>query len=157
MIDIQPTCEKSQLLRALANIQLVREGLYEHRDTEDLEIDAPVVPEKDPEIPPDRISVGMIALTDRGLRVEAIVMNARDYADIRRWGRDLIDVECVVERMRMGHMAMLGDVPIIVSGEQTVGEILYVGVGDDGGVASSTIQVVKIMEDGRGGCKVHRR
>lgn len=37
------------------------------------------------------------------------VMNARDYADIRRWGRDHLNIECSRERLRAGIQATLVD------------------------------------------------
>jgi len=49
------------------------------------------------------------------LRVARVYMNARDYADLRKWGRDILDVETQQTLLKTGLMATLHGAQIIVS------------------------------------------
>ncbi len=49
------------------------------------------------------------------LRVARIFMNARDYADIRKFGRDILDIETQATLLKTGLMATLWGAQIIVS------------------------------------------
>lgn len=57
-----------------------------------------------------------VSLVDRhDLRVTRIYMNARDYGDIRKWGRDILDPESQQVLLRTGLMGTLWGAQIIVS------------------------------------------
>lgn len=49
------------------------------------------------------------------LRVARVFMNARDYADLRKFGRDILDIETQAELLRSGIMATLWGAQIITS------------------------------------------
>ena len=49
------------------------------------------------------------------LRVARVYMNARDYADLRKFGRDILDIESQATLLKTGLMATLWGAPIIVS------------------------------------------
>jgi len=52
---------------------------------------------------------------EHDLRVARIYMNARDYADIRKFGRDILDIESQGTLLKTGMMATLWGAKIIVS------------------------------------------
>ena len=49
------------------------------------------------------------------LRVARVFMNARDYADLRKWGRDILDIETQATLLKTGLMATLHGAQIIVT------------------------------------------
>lgn len=49
------------------------------------------------------------------LRVARVYMNARDYADLRKFGRDILDIETQATLLKTGLMATLWGAQIIVS------------------------------------------
>lgn len=49
------------------------------------------------------------------LRVARIYMNARDYTDIRKWGRDILDIESQAALLKTGLQAVLWGAQIITS------------------------------------------
>lgn len=57
------------------------------------------------------------------LRVARIYMNARDYADIRKFGREILDIESQAALLKTGLMATLWGAQIIVSRLVPVGFI----------------------------------
>lgn len=64
------------------------------------------------------------ALIERhDLRVARIFMNARDYADIRKFGRDILDIESQRELLRTGLQATLWGAQIITSRLVPVGTV----------------------------------
>lgn len=52
---------------------------------------------------------------ERDLRVARIYMNARDYADVRKFGRDILDIESQGTLLKTGMMATLWGAKIIIS------------------------------------------
>jgi len=64
------------------------------------------------------------ALIERhDLRVARIYMNARDYADLRKFGRDILDIETQATLLKTGLMATLWGAQIIVSRLVPVGTV----------------------------------
>jgi len=59
------------------------------------------------------------------LRVARVFANATDYTDIRKWGRDILDIESQASLLKTGLMATLWGAQIIVSRRVPVG-YLYV-------------------------------
>ena len=57
------------------------------------------------------------------LRVARVFMNARDYADLRKFGRDILDIEAQATLLRTGLMASLWGAQIIVSRLVPVGTV----------------------------------
>jgi len=57
------------------------------------------------------------------LRVSRIFMNARDYTDIRKFGRDILDIESQAVLLKTGLMAYLWGAQIIVSRIVPVGAV----------------------------------
>ena len=55
------------------------------------------------------------------LRVARIFMNPKDYTDIRKWGRDILDIETQASLLKTGLMAYLWGAQIIVSRKVPVG------------------------------------
>lgn len=49
------------------------------------------------------------------LRVARVFMNARDFADLRKWGRDVLDIESQATLLKTGLMATLHGAQIIVT------------------------------------------
>ena len=49
------------------------------------------------------------------LRVARIFMNARDFTDIRKWGRDVFDIETQANLLKAGILANIGGAQIIIS------------------------------------------
>jgi hypothetical protein len=52
---------------------------------------------------------------EHDLRVARVYMNARDYADVRKFGRDILDVESQGTLLKTGMMATLWGAKIIIS------------------------------------------
>lgn len=64
------------------------------------------------------------ALIERhDLRVARIFMNARDYADLRKFGRDILDIESQRDLLKTGLMATLWGAQIITSRIVPVGTV----------------------------------
>jgi len=57
------------------------------------------------------------------LRVARVFMNARDYSDLRKWGRDILDIESQAALLKTGLMATLWGAQIIVSRLVPVGTV----------------------------------
>jgi len=57
------------------------------------------------------------------LRVARVFMNARDYSDLRKFGRDILDIESQAVLLKTGLMASLWGAQIIVSRLVPVGTI----------------------------------
>jgi hypothetical protein len=55
------------------------------------------------------------------LRVARIFLNARDYTDIRKWGRDVLDIETQAALLRTGLQANLWGAQVIVTRLVTAG------------------------------------
>jgi hypothetical protein len=81
----------------------------------DLNVAAPLTP-------PD-MADAFAAVEQWDLRVARIFCNALDYADIRKWGRDVLDIETQANLLKTGMMATLWGAQIIVSRRVTAGTI----------------------------------
>jgi len=57
------------------------------------------------------------------LRVARVFMNARDYADIRKFGRDILDIETQATLLKTGLMATIWGAQIIVSRLVPIGTV----------------------------------
>jgi len=57
------------------------------------------------------------------LRVARVYMNARDYADLRKFGRDILDIQAQADLLKTGLMATLWGASIIVSRLVPVGTV----------------------------------
>jgi len=57
------------------------------------------------------------------LRVARVFMNARDYADLRKFGRDILDIETQRELLKTGLMGTLWGAQVIVSRLVPVGTV----------------------------------
>lgn len=66
-------------------------------------------------------------ITSRDLRVAYIYMNAMDYADILKWGRDILDIETQKELLETGQLAKLWGAQIMVSRVVEAGKIYVCG------------------------------
>jgi hypothetical protein len=49
------------------------------------------------------------------LRTARVFMNARDFADLRKWGRDILDIETQATLLKTGLMATLHGAQILIS------------------------------------------
>lgn len=54
-------------------------------------------------------------IEDHDLRVARVYMSARDYADIRKWGRDVLDIESQAHLLKTGLQATLWGAKIVTS------------------------------------------
>lgn len=64
------------------------------------------------------------ALIERwDLRVARVYMNARDYADIRKFGRDILDIETQAKLLKSGLMGVIYGAQIVVSRLVPVGTV----------------------------------
>jgi hypothetical protein len=57
------------------------------------------------------------------LRVARVFANAKDYSDIRKWGRDVLDIESQATLLKTGLMGTVWGAQIIVSRKVPVGKI----------------------------------
>jgi hypothetical protein len=57
------------------------------------------------------------------LRVARVFANAKDYSDIRKWGRDVLDIESQATLLKTGLMATVWGAQIIVSRRVPVGKV----------------------------------
>lgn len=57
------------------------------------------------------------------LRVARIFINARDYSDIRKWGRDILDIESQATLLKTGLQATIWGAQVIVSRLVPVGTV----------------------------------
>jgi hypothetical protein len=73
--------------------------------------DIPVVAPISPAILADAFA----EIEDHDLRVARVFMNARDYADIRKFGRDVLDIEAQATLWKSGMMATGWNAQFIVS------------------------------------------
>lgn len=60
-------------------------------------------------------------------RVATVAMNARDYADLRKFGRDILDVESRVYLLKQGLMATIWGAMIITSRAIPSGQVFILG------------------------------
>lgn len=81
--------------------------------------DTPVVAPMDGSVLADAYSL----IERNDLRVSRVFMNARDYADLRKFGRDILDVETQRELLKTGLMATLWGAQIIVTRLCPVGTV----------------------------------
>ncbi len=63
-------------------------------------------------------------------RVNAVLMNAVDYADVRKWGRDLVDFETLTGNLQKGIMAMIWGAMIVVNRRIPTGTIAVLSEDD---------------------------
>jgi len=82
-------------------------------------VDIPVVAPINPSIMAD--AFGQVARHD--LRVARIFMNAKDYVDIMKWGRDILDYETQQYLLQTGLMATLWGAQIMVSRKVPIGKV----------------------------------
>jgi hypothetical protein len=66
-------------------------------------------------INPGVLADGFGVVEDRDLRVARVYMNARDYADVRKFGRDILDMQAQGDLLRTGMMSSLWGAKIIIS------------------------------------------
>jgi hypothetical protein len=114
-------------------------GAYEGRELADKECTAPITSPV--------LAEAFKTLDDRGFQVAAVVFNPRDYADVRMFCRDVLDIEVRVPLLREGLMALLWGASILTSQEQEVGEVMFLGgvPGEDWShVLRKAIQVIKV-------------
>jgi len=78
------------------------------------------IPVAAPLTPPD-IADAFASIEQWDLRVARVFANALDYADIRKWGRDVLDIETQASLLKTGMMATLWGAQIIVSRRVPVG------------------------------------
>ena len=116
-------------------------GVYDHRELEDLTTSTPV-------------SIGTLkgafkAVEAREHQVLAVIVNAKDYAGIRMFGRDHLDIECLVSFLRKGLMATLDGVLVMTDRAQPVAEVMVLGeLRDSEGhllVSAQDIQVIRVI------------
>ena len=64
--------------------------------------------------------------------VTHIVMNAKDYVDLRKWDRDSLDIETKKWKLMAGTMAMLWGAEIVVSRKCEEGHPIFCGMDGNG-------------------------
>jgi hypothetical protein len=74
-------------------------------------------------ITPADFADAFAAVESHDLRVARIFANALDYSDIRKWGRDVLDIESQATLLKTGLMATLWGAQIIVSRRVPAGYI----------------------------------
>jgi len=123
-------------------VQRVRStGAYEKREPVDKTVEAPITP--------NAITGGFEAIEGRDLRVAAIVFNPRDYADVRMFGRDIIEIESQASFLRLGLMGTVWGALMIADKQQPVREVMFLGeVRDEDKnlmVSANAIHVLKVL------------
>jgi hypothetical protein len=81
--------------------------------------DIPVIAPVSPAVLADAFAL----IEAHDLRVARVFMNARDYSDLRKWGRDILDIESQAILLKTGLMATLWGAQIIVSRLVPVGTV----------------------------------
>lgn len=81
----------------------------------DISVSAPITP--------DVLADSFADIERHGLRVARVFMNAKDYADVRKFGRDILDIESQADLLATGLMANLWGAKIIVSRIVPVGRV----------------------------------
>ena len=77
-------------------------------------------------------------------QVRALVMNVRSYADMRTFGRDVLDIESLAWVLKTGIQAHLWDVPVIAGPSCLRGVgIWVVGQREDGTWVKQELRVVR--------------
>jgi len=84
----------------------------------------PDIPATAPLTPAD-LADAFASIERHDLRVARVFANAQDYSDIRKWGRDVLDIESQATLLKTGLMATVWGAQIIVSRRVPVG-YLYV-------------------------------
>lgn len=74
-------------------------------------------------VTPDVLADSFADIERHDLRVARIFMNAKDYTDVRKFGRDILDVESQASLLATGLMANLWGAKIIVSRIVPVGQV----------------------------------
>lgn len=64
---------------------------------------------------PSNLSDAFALIQEHDLSVSRVFMNARDYNDIRKWGRDVLDIETQGTLLKTGLLATVWGAQIIVS------------------------------------------
>jgi hypothetical protein len=70
---------------------------------------------------------------NRGYRVHRIWMNAHDYADVRKFGRDVLDVETRPEKVRQGIVGYIWGAEIRVTRKVPINHAVIVGSDEGSG------------------------
>jgi hypothetical protein len=73
------------------------------------------------------------------LRVATILMNAHTYVAMRKWGRDLLDIETRVEELKKGLMGMIWGAKIIVN--RKIPDATVVATSEDQFNTCATLQL----------------
>jgi hypothetical protein len=68
--------------------------------------------------------------------VTHVFMSARRYSDLRKWNRDILDIETDLYKLRAGFMAMLWGADIVIVSSEVVPEDEVVIVSDSRGVGN---------------------
>ena len=71
----------------------------------------------------DTLADGFAEVEKHDLRVARVFMNARDYSDIRKWGRDQLDPVNQKSLLETGVMALLWGAELIVTRKLTAGNV----------------------------------
>jgi len=74
-------------------------------------------------VTPSDLADAFAEIERHDLRVARVFVNATDYTDIRKWGRDVLDIETQATLLKTGLMATLWGAQIIVSRRVPVGYI----------------------------------
>jgi len=74
-------------------------------------------------ITPSVMADAFSLIEQHDLRVARVFINARDYTDIRKWGRDVLDIETQAALLRTGLQANLWGAQIIVTRLVTPGTV----------------------------------
>jgi len=77
------------------------------------------------------IADGFRALEKREVRVSHIVMNALEYASIRKFDRDCIEAVTAMWKLRAGVMAYMWGSLIVVSKEMLPGSVVFCAADED--------------------------
>ena len=136
---VEDLCRLEKVLDHVSSIR--HSGAYERREPKDIEREAP--------LHPTGFKETYDLFKQRDLKVLVVVMNPRDYADLRRWGRDLIEIETRALFLRLGLMCTLWGGLVLANRYYPEGEVMILGeVLDEDGrlqVSAGAIQVIKVI------------
>lgn len=79
-------------------------------------------------------------IEDHNTRVTHIILNAHEYADLRSYDRDTIDMETRIAWLRQGIMATMWGAHVIVRSDCPVGQPIFASYGE----GTDEVQVVQL-------------
>jgi len=68
----------------------------------------------------------------KDLRVDSILMNAYTYSNLRKWGRDVLDIECERENLEKGLMGRIWGAHILITRNIPDGVVIATPIKEHG-------------------------